>query len=131
MAGLALVLSACSVDRISGDGGTTVPAPPADASTSEPVGTGSTSAIVELAMIDPTSSYVRGLCEIDFAAFAETENPMGDVIDQIKALPTDSTDASAEQTLIIERLQRSMQIEDPLATDDLYLVGAILRARCS
>ena len=95
-----------------------------------PVDRGDTG-VIQLSALDADSPYVQGLCTIDFFDPGDEEDPMGWVIDELRQLPTSTPAESQEVDWMIERIERSETTDDPLATDDLTSVAAVLRARCS
>lgn len=86
---------------------------------------------VEVAVLADGSRYVQGLCSINFFDPDDTDDPIGWLIDQLEELPTDTPEETDEVEWMIERLERSEELDDPLDTDDLDSVAAILGARCS
>jgi hypothetical protein len=118
---LALLGAACSDDDAQAPD-TTAPAGPVEAA-----GSG----IVELVALDSGSPYVRGLCSIDFFEPGDEEDPMGWLVGELQELPTTTPAEADEVDWMVDRIRRADKIDDPLATDDLTSVAAVLRARCS
>ena len=91
---------------------------------------GAESPLVGLPELEPDTPYVSSLCSIDFLTAAEADDPIGRVIDDLASLPTSSTTERDEVGWMIERLERHRETSDPFGTEDLFSVGALLRARC-
>jgi hypothetical protein len=87
--------------------------------------------VVQLVALDEGSPYVQELCTIDFFDPGDEEDPIGWVIGELRELPAANAAEAQEVAWMIERLQRSEKTDDPLETDDLTSVAAVLRARCS
>lgn len=85
----------------------------------------------ELLALADDSAYVQALCSIDFFNPGDEEDPMGWVVDSLRDLPTSSTVEDDEVEWLIERIERSGELDDPLESDDLTAAAAVLRARCS
>jgi hypothetical protein len=80
--------------------------------------------------MDPGSGYVTALCSIRF--FDELEPPdLGDVIAQLRALPTTTEAEATEAAWLVERMEIVDALDDPLSTGDVLAIGSVLRARCS
>jgi hypothetical protein len=101
---------------------------PDDAPTA-PIAAAETS-LIDLPVLDERSPYVQALCSIDLFD-PDEQDPMGWVIAEFRSLPTTAAEEEAEVAWMVERLEQADQLDDPLATDDLTAVAAVLRARCS
>jgi hypothetical protein len=84
----------------------------------------------QVPVMDPGSGYVTALCSIRF--FDELEPPdLGDVIAQLRALPTTTEAEATEAAWLVERMEIVDALDDPLSTGDVLAIGSVLRARCS
>ena len=92
--------------------------------------TGPDSPLLDIPELDDDSPYVRSLCDIDFLGAAEADDPLRQIIDELGDLPTSSSPESGEVQWMTERLERHIEVADPFASEDLFFVGALLRARC-
>jgi hypothetical protein len=85
-----------------------------------------------IAPIDPASEYVTSLCAVDFDAAYASDDPIGNVLEQLRAVPTDDADQAAELAGIVEVLESvdSTQVDDPDTFAAIIEIGVILEARC-
>ncbi len=128
--GFVLLVSACGGDDDDTSPDTTATTSEAQAGPSEAAGTG----VHELVALSSDSEYVQALCSIDFfpeVTEDQQEDPMDDIIEQIRALPTSRAEENNEVEWMVARLEAFQATEDPATSDDLPAVAAVMRARCS
>lgn len=132
MVGSLLILTACtpSGDSSDPDAGTTTMTVPSSTSPPDSGMVTKDTTGVGLVALDADSTYVEALCSLDVFQFVESDDPLGDLAEAIRALPTSTSEEAAEVEDIAAQLVVASSSTDVLESPEMQNVAGLMRARC-